>query len=411
MKQLVSLMMIFLFVSCEEDLIVIYPDYDPSDILTQTTALTPLQKNVMEGIYQVIEGSDLFGDDVVLKWSEKYLSIFTSHNAGVIILEGGIIDTAVFFKGFWRQLLNERSGAVDIVISGINGAAGIISGDTSAHPLITGAYGTGNSLPDTRLRLRYIRPLSPGLRDFYLISHRGGGRNSDMLGSSENTIEMISKAERLGANGIEIDVRLSTDGVHFLYHDPDINLRLTQKSILKGQIEDYSFPQLRTFITLKNGELIPSLEEALEFILLETRLKFVWLDLKSQENDIAKLVEIRNNFMQRAVTYQREIEIFLGIPEDYKAEQLKLFPGFRQIPTICELQIDKVSELNSVIWASRWTEGLQTDEVLRIRAEGKKSVVWTLDQPEFIRQFIEEGEFDGVLSNYTPLVAYYHYSR
>lgn len=40
---------------------------------------------------------------------------------------------------------------------------------------------------------------------------------------------MISKAESFGATGIEIDIKVSNDGVPFLYHDSDINLRVTQK--------------------------------------------------------------------------------------------------------------------------------------------------------------------------------------
>jgi glycerophosphoryl diester phosphodiesterase len=411
MRKLFPLLLILLSVSCYESSNVIYPDYDPTEILGQTLPLNEIQKSIMEGIYEVVEGKDIFGDDVVLKWSEKYLSVFSSHDAAFIILEGGILDTSVFLKGFWRQLLNTNSGAVDLVITKGNGAAGLIAGDTSAHLFITGAYGVANSIPDTRFMLRYVRALSAGHENFLLLSHRGGGRNSDLLGSSENTIEMITRAERLGANGVEIDVKLSKDGVPFLYHDPDINLRLTQKSVLKGQIEDYTFPQLRSFIRLKNGELIPSLREALEFIIFETRLRVIWLDLKSEKNDIALIVSMRNEFMQKAALHLRDIEIYLGIPEDYKADQLKGYPGYQDIPTINELNPDRVRELNSRIWAPRWTEGLQADVVAELQAEGRKAVVWTLDQPDFIKRYIHEGNFDGILSNYIPLVAYYHYTR
>ena len=86
--------------------------------------------------------------------------------------------------------------------------------------------------------------------------------------------------ERFGATGVEIDLRLSKDGVPFLYHDGDVNLRLTQKSLIWGNIEDFTWPQLRTLLTLRNGEKIPSAREALEYVLEETELKTVWLDTK-----------------------------------------------------------------------------------------------------------------------------------
>jgi glycerophosphoryl diester phosphodiesterase len=411
MKRYIALLVVLVFSSCDDSVNVVYPDYDPSGFLEQTAPISILSKGLLDGIYEVTEGKNFFGDSVVLKWRGNFLSVFSSVNAGVIILEGGILDNSIFFKGFWRQILNENSGAVEMVITKDNGAEEIISGDIPDELVLSGTFGIGNNIPDTRIEMKYLRPIKPGLQDFRILSHRGGGRNSDYLGASENTIEMIRRAELFGANGVELDVRFSQDNIHFLYHDPEINLRLTQKTILKGQIEDFTFAQIRTFITLKNGEQIPSLREALEFIISETTLEFIWLDLKAKKNDIAEIAALREEFIQKAQKQRRSIEIFLGIPEEFKADQLKTFPGYSSIPTICELSPDKVRELNSIIWAPRWTEGLQTEEVLRLRAEGRRSIVWTLDQPDFIREYIYEGEFDGILSNYAPLVAYYHFTR
>jgi glycerophosphoryl diester phosphodiesterase len=46
-----------------------------------------------------------------------------------------------------------------------------------------------------------------------------------------------------------------------------------------------------------------------------------------------------------------------------------------------------------------------------MQAEGRKVICWTIDVPAFIRQYINEGEFDGLLTNYPSLVTYYHYIR
>ncbi len=68
------------------------------------------------------------------------------------------------------------------------------------------------------LTLKYKRPFSEEVKqsDFDILAHRGGGRNSDYLGVSENSIEMINIAERFGTTGVEIDARLSKDGVPFI---------------------------------------------------------------------------------------------------------------------------------------------------------------------------------------------------
>ncbi|MEK6301838.1 MAG: glycerophosphodiester phosphodiesterase family protein [Acidobacteriota bacterium] len=47
-----------------------------------------------------------------------------------------------------------------------------------------------------------------------VIAHRGGAQES-----TENTIEAFQRAARIGADGIETDIRLTRDGVVVVYHD------------------------------------------------------------------------------------------------------------------------------------------------------------------------------------------------
>ena len=44
-----------------------------------------------------------------------------------------------------------------------------------------------------------------------------------------------------------------------------------------------------------------------------------------------------------------------------------------------------------------------------MKADGLTVYVWTLDEPAFIQEFIRQNQFDGILSNYSSVVAYYHY--
>ena len=176
-------------------------------------------------------------------------------------------------------------------------------------------------------------------------------------------------------------------------------------------IEDFSSAQLSAFITLKNGEKIPTLREALEFVLEHTTLSFVWLDLKSETNEIPKVIELQQEILQRAEILNRDLKIVVGLPTEEKVNSLLAYPGFENIPSLCELDVNLVEQVHAKVWAPRWTQGIQTGLVQQMHDAGRLAFVWTLDEPAFVESFIRDGDFDGILSNYPSLVAYYHYIR
>lgn len=412
-KLLILIVSLLLFYSCNNEVDITNPVIDPSDFLSQTTPLTNSSKLVMEGIYDVVEGKELLGDQVVVKNTRDRISIFSGKKGGYIVLDAGYLDSVIFFMGYWRYATNSETGAASFYIPADEGGSNIISGDTSAATIrFVGEYGVGTGMADKKLVLKFNRDFSQKVKqnDFYILAHRGGGRNSDYLGVSENSLEMINIAERFGSTGIEIDARLSKDGVPFLYHDGDINLRLTQKSLIWGDIESFTWAQLRTLVTLRNGEKIPSLREALEFVLEKTNIRAVWLDTKDVDV-VTSSIELLTEINERAVLMGRDLKINIGIPADDVFEEFISQPGFQDVPSLCELSLEQVRQANSQVWAPRWTQGVQTDAVRQMHAEGRKVFTWTLDEPSYIEQFINEGEFDGILTNYPTIVSFYHYIK
>jgi glycerophosphoryl diester phosphodiesterase len=405
---------LFGLTSCDSLVDVNYPVIDPDGLLNQTIPLPENSKKIMEGIYSVELGQEKFGEQVVLKWSGNNLSIFASKNVSYLVMQGGSIDSAIYFLGYWRHAISTDIGVSKLSISSDEGGSQILKEDSlNLKVILKGTYTSQDGSNNIPFELKYLRPFSDFVKqsDFYILAHRGGGRNSEYLQASENSVEMISLAESFGATGIEIDIHISNDGVPFLYHDSDINLRLTQKTVIWGNIENFSWFQLRSFIKLKNGEKIPSLREALEFILDNTTLRFVWLDLKSEKNEIPIVVELQKEILQRAASMNRDLEIVLGLPDEDKLNNLLAFPDFQNIPSLCELDVDMVRKVNSKVWAPRWTLGTQVDLVRQMHNEGRKAFVWTLDEPSFVESFMRDGEFDGALSNYPSLIAYYYYTR
>jgi glycerophosphoryl diester phosphodiesterase len=219
---------------------------------------------------------------------------------------------------------------------------------------------------------------------------------------------MIRLAPRLGATGVEVDIRQTKDGVPILYHDNQLNLRLTQKSGLIGPVENYTYKQLTALVRLLNGEQIPTLEQGLTAIIDDTPLETVWLDSKLIR-DMPLIRSIQQKYIQKAAAQGRKVNIYIGLPTETTLKQFEALEDHMQAPSLCELDTAIARRINAKVWAPRFTLGNPVNEAKAMQAAGLKVFVWTLDVPDYIRQFIEAGTLDGILTNYSPVVAHYHY--
>jgi glycerophosphoryl diester phosphodiesterase len=420
MKQWVIILIIsFLAVACRKHYDVQMPDIGWD--LFSSPGLLPLNTSIRintEGVYELEKGSKDFGNTAALKWTYNaingdttfYLSFFCAGNVSYFICEGKRSDTNILLNGYWRKMANTETGKIRLTISGPEGAYNLIKelGNGQGNIIIKGVYGSNNQNPDQPIQLKYLRPLfhrSP----LEMVVHRGGGQTADLLPASENSKEIIQWASRFGATGIEVDVRLTKDSVPVLYHDVSLSERLIRKNGLVGPIENYTYAQLNSLVQLiRNGEHIPTLREALQTMVYNTPLRYIWLDTKFH----APLQQIRNlqeEYLQKAASIGRTVEITIGIPDQTVLSYFMKLPDYRNIPSVCELDPIYVEEANSRIWGPRWTLGLQNEQVDQIHAKGKRAFVWTLDIPENIQTYMAQGHFDGILTDYPSALAYYYY--
>jgi len=376
-----------------------------------STAVPFISKIPMEGVYQVIDGKDRFGDIVALRWRFNKLTIFSKDN--YLILQSGVKDSSIYMQGFWRIPTSDVNGLANLIIQKTLGARALLMGVKPQILSIKGNFGAGGGVPDRTVEFRYLRPFSSTVtsKDFYIVGHRAGGRTSDRLRVSENSIEMISFTENYGSTGIEVDIRLTRDKVPVLYHDKDINIRLTVKGPINGPIGNFTFDQLSTFVRLVRGEKIPKLEDALNYVVDSTLLEFVWLDMKEGRQALDLVIPIQDKALKRAQQKGRKLEILVGVPDDKVLNDFKAISNHKDIPSLCEISPEEARNLNSKAWAPRWTLGTQNELVTQVQAEGREVYCWTIDQPGFIEQFLREGKFNGLLTNYPSVVAYYYYTQ
>lgn len=419
MKNTIIILLI-VFTACQKEYNAPIPNIK-WDLFESSTAIPLNHSSVksIEGVYKVINGQEDFGDEVVVKSSfikenadtVYKISVFCRTDISFFICDGKHIDSTILLYGYWRKMINTETGTVRFTIKSYRGANQILSTTpviAKDSILIEGLFGESENIPDRGIMLSFDRPLMRN-DSFQILAHRGGGRTADKLNVSENSIEIIKRSSQFGSTGVEIDIRLTSDGIPILYHDNTLNLRLIKPNGLTGDIENYSYAQLNGLVRLINGEKIPTLREALDAVIYNTSLEFVWLDTK-YSGSLQVIRSIQEEYIQKALLAGRQLKIFIGLPTVEQKDNFLNLANYSLIPSVCELSIDETRTVNALIWAPRWTLGIQSVEVAKMHSEGRKCIAWTMDVPEYIEQFINQGDFDGILTNYPSIVAYYEYA-
>lgn len=110
------------------------------------------------------------------------------------------------------------------------------------------------------------------------IAHRG--LHDKRNGIYENTLPAFEKAVNAGY-GIELDVRLTKDGIPVVFHDASLK-RLCGADVF---IEELTFAELQNYFVGKSEEKIPTLKEVLALVegkvplLIEIKAEYVVTDL------------------------------------------------------------------------------------------------------------------------------------
>lgn len=404
-----AVVLALMFASCSSDFTVSVPEFQGGGSITQSLRIDESAKARLNGVYSVESGFDNFGRTVVGRWSGNTFSVFAGKNSAYFVLQGGRIDSSIVLEGYWRYARDINTGLTQLVLDAQEGGKEVLRG-IAAPIVLRGTFGDGTSTPGRALVLRYLRPLSQPVRPFWIIAHRGGGRNSDALPESENSLGLLLIAEQFGANAVELDVRLTSDGIPIIFHDENLSPRLIMGEFGIGPIANYSYAHLRTLSTLKNGEPIPTLTEALETIVSKTGLELVWMDTKVPEA-IPAMIAAQQEYRQRAAALGRSVEFLIGLPTEEAMSAFLAHPLHQSAPVLCEFDLADVRRTNATVWGPAWTRGPMTPDVITMHNEGRRVFFWTLDEADYIRVFLNEGALDGIVTNYPSIVAYEYYVR
>lgn len=225
--------------------------------------------------------------------------------------------------------------------------------------------------------------------EFFCFGHRGAGGHEP-----ENTVRSVKQALELGANGIEVDVRLA-DGYLVVIHDETLN-RTTSGT---GRVADQTFAYLRS-LDAGRGERIPTLAEIFDVV---NRRAVINVELKGPG---------------AAVPLVRLIEHYVETKGWRYKEYLVSAFDHSQIETVKQLQpkirtgalIEKAPpELTWFaerlgVWSLHPGKRCVTSKLVAdAHRRGLKVFVFTVNQPSEVAAMVAHG-VDGVFTDYPDRV-------
>lgn len=233
-----------------------------------------------------------------------------------------------------------------------------------------------------------------------LLGHRGAKNYAP-----ENTLAAFHLALEQGADGVELDVKLSADGVVVVHHDMTVN-RTTDG---KGRLAQFSFATLREldaggfFSDRFRGEKIPSLEEVFESI---GKRAIINVELTNYSTPFDSLVEktcglVRRHSLQKNIIFS-----------SFSAGNLKKAARF--FPEIPRGLLTRSGALG--LWGRSfgfnfgeydalhpYITDVSAQTVQRVHRLKRKINVWTANAEEDIRRLVDWG-VDGIITD-DPLTA------
>ena len=233
------------------------------------------------------------------------------------------------------------------------------------------------------------------------FAHRGGAYHPDVEGL-ENSLAAFRHAVELGYTYLETDVHATRDGVLFAFHDRVLD-RVTGH---RGTVADLTSADLGRAL-IGGREQIPTMECLLE----EFPDVHFNIDLKAEAavEPLADLVRAMRAYDRICVASfsQRRLDRFRRLVGGRVATSAgPVEVGlFRVLPTarLVEVLARRGAAALQVPWRRRGFDILTRGMLRRAHALGLHVHVWTVDDPEEMRDLLDMG-VDGLMTDRTDLL-------
>jgi glycerophosphoryl diester phosphodiesterase len=207
-----------------------------------------------------------------------------------------------------------------------------------------------------------------------VFAHRGGSKLAP-----ENTIAAFDRGMATGADGLELDVRLSKDGVAMVHHD-----RLLDRSV--ADLTTLNVPTLRgVFARYPTARIIVELKEAradLARAVIDDVHRARALDRVCLGSFSAGVLRTLRAMEPRIATSGGQFDVRLALYRSW----INLSPGH---PAYQAFQVPEISGRTRVV----------SPRFIKLAHKAGLAVhVWTVDEPDDIRRLLDWG-VDGIISD------------
>lgn len=225
----------------------------------------------------------------------------------------------------------------------------------------------------------YFDDIIPAFTHAQYVGHRAGG-----VDAPENTVKGIEVAAELNAFGCEIDIQRTSDGYYVVNHDNDFK-RVAGVAKKPSEMTLAEVKQLKV-----DGEPVPTYEEMLDAskgkVTLFVELKGETADEKMADDAVKAIKE--KGMEKQAVLISLKYDILEYIEQKYP-EMETGYLAFFSFGNIEEMPFDYLA----------LEEEISTDEAIEnIHAKNKKVMVWTVNDPENIKTFLNS-EADAIITD------------
>ncbi|MGB9845479.1 MAG: glycerophosphodiester phosphodiesterase [Methanothermobacter tenebrarum] len=211
-----------------------------------------------------------------------------------------------------------------------------------------------------------------------VIAHRGAS-----YFEPENTLRSFRRAVEMGADRVEVDVRLSKDNKLVVIHDPRVD-RTTNGT---GRIKDMTLQELKSLDAGK-GEKIPTLQEVID-ALKDTKL-VIEMKIPGIEEKLSE--KIRENRLKNVLItsfYHGSLKKIKTLDENIETGAIFSCQPIKPEKLALDAHADAIFPKHKFV---------NQKMIKRVHEHEIKIYPWTIDNPKTAKKLIKLGA-DGIVTN------------